>query len=50
MPVDSQSLAIYFSKHNSKSFKVISISQKVDGSENDFLWHQSNEESCQERT
>jgi hypothetical protein len=31
-----------------KSFKVTSISNKMDGIEDDFLWHRSNEESCQE--
>jgi hypothetical protein len=29
-----------------KSFKVTGIFNKLDGSEDDFLWHQSNEESC----
>jgi hypothetical protein len=33
-----------------KSWKVTGISNKMDGSEDDFLWHQSNEESCQEDT
>jgi hypothetical protein len=31
-----------------KSFKVTGISNKMDGSEDDFLWHRSDEESCQE--
>jgi hypothetical protein len=31
-----------------KSFKVTGISNKMDRSEDDFLWHQSNKESCQE--
>jgi hypothetical protein len=31
-----------------KSFKVTGISNKMDRSEDDFLWHQSDEESCQE--
>jgi hypothetical protein len=31
-----------------KSFQVSGISNKIGGSENDFLWHQSKEESCQE--
>jgi hypothetical protein len=30
-----------------KGYKVTGISNKVDGSEDDILWHQSNEESCQ---
>jgi hypothetical protein len=31
-----------------KSFKVTGISNKMGGSEGNFLWHQSNEESSQE--
>jgi hypothetical protein len=31
-----------------KSLKVTDISNKMDGSEDDFLWHQSNKESFQE--
>jgi hypothetical protein len=31
-----------------KSFKVTGICNKTDGSENDFLLHQFDEESCQE--
>jgi hypothetical protein len=31
-----------------KSFKVTGISSKMDGSEDDFLWHQTNEESYQD--
>jgi hypothetical protein len=31
-----------------KHFKVTGISNKMDGSEDDFLWHWSNERSCQE--
>jgi hypothetical protein len=33
-----------------KSFKVTSISNKLDGSEDDFLWHRSDKESCQYAT
>jgi hypothetical protein len=33
-----------------KSFEVTCISNKMDGSEDDFLWRQSDEESCQEDT
>jgi hypothetical protein len=33
-----------------KSFEVTGISNKMDRSEDDFLWHRSNEESCQEYT
>jgi hypothetical protein len=31
-----------------KSFEVTGASNKMDGSEEDFLWHRSDEESCQE--
>jgi hypothetical protein len=31
-----------------KSIKVTGISNKMYGSGNDFLWHRSDEESCQE--
>jgi hypothetical protein len=31
-----------------KIFKVTGISNKIDGTENDFLWHRSDEESYQE--
>jgi hypothetical protein len=31
-----------------KSFEVAGISNKMDENEDDFLWHRSDEESCQE--
>jgi hypothetical protein len=31
-----------------KSFKVTGISNKMDRSEDGFMWHQSDYESCQE--
>jgi hypothetical protein len=31
-----------------KSFKVTGISHKMDGSDDDFLWHRSDVENCQE--
>jgi hypothetical protein len=31
-----------------KSIKVTDISNKMDGSEDDFLWHRSDKESCKE--
>jgi hypothetical protein len=32
----------------SKSLKVTGVSNKLDGSEDNFLWHRFNKESCQE--
>jgi hypothetical protein len=31
-----------------KTFKVTGTSNKTEGSENFFLWHRSNKESCQD--
>jgi hypothetical protein len=33
-----------------KSFEDTGISNKMDGSEDDFMWHWSDKESCQEDT
>jgi hypothetical protein len=45
--VDSQSLATYSAKYVSENL-YSGIPNKMNGSEDDFLWQQSNEESCQE--